>query len=47
MKKPTRWYSDKQEKQVAKATGGKQTPNSGSTPYVKADVLTEIGRAHV
>lgn len=41
MKKPTRWYSDKQEKQVAKATGGKQTPNSGSTPYVKGDVLTD------
>lgn len=41
MKKPTRWYSDRQEKAVAKAVGGKQTPNSGSTPFVKGDVLTD------
>lgn len=30
--KPTRWYSSKQEKDVAKAVGGRQTPNSGATP---------------
>lgn len=41
MKKPTRWYSDKQEKKVAKAVGGRQTPNSGSTPFIKGDVLTD------
>ena len=28
---PTRYYSSKQEKAVAKAIGGKQTPNSGAT----------------
>ena len=31
-KKPTRYFSDKQEKAVAKAIGGKQTANSGATP---------------
>ena len=40
-KKPTRHYSDKQEKSVAKAVGGKKTPNSGATMYVKGDVLTK------
>lgn len=40
-KKPTRYYSDKQEKSVAKAVGGRKTPNSGATPYVKGDVLTK------
>lgn len=29
--KPTRWYSNKQEKKVAKAVGGRQTANSGAT----------------
>lgn len=28
---PTRYFSSKQEKAVAKATGGRQTPNSGAT----------------
>ena len=28
---PTRHFSSKQEKAVAKAIGGKQTPNSGAT----------------
>ena len=41
MKRPTRFYSDKQEKKVARAIGGRQTPNSGSTPYIKGDVFTE------
>ncbi|MBO6272868.1 hypothetical protein J6O48_08850 [bacterium] len=40
MKKPTRWYSNKQEKQVAKAVKGKQTSNSGATAFQKGDVIT-------
>lgn len=39
--KPTRFYSNKQEKAVAKAINGQQTPNSGATPWIKSDVLTE------
>lgn len=39
--RPTRFYSDKQEKQVAKAVGGKQTANSGATAFVKGDVLLD------
>ena len=39
--RPTRWYSDRQEKAVAKAIGGKQTANSGATAFVKGDVTTE------
>ena len=39
--KPTRFYSNKQEKRVAKDLGGKQTVNSGATPWVKGDVLTD------
>ena len=39
--RPTRFYSAKQEKQVAKAFNGKQTPNSGATPWVKGDVLLD------
>lgn len=31
MNKPTRFYSNKQEKSVAKAVGGKQVSNSGAT----------------
>lgn len=38
--KPTRYYSSKQEKTVAKAIGGKTTPNSGATPWVKGDIQT-------
>jgi len=41
--KPTRWYSDKQEKKVAKAIGGRQTANSGATDFSKGDVVTEDG----
>lgn len=40
MNKPTRFYSNKQEKQVAKAVGGRQVPNSGATPFNKGDVKT-------
>ena len=39
--KPTRFYSKRQEKQVAKAVGGTQTPNSGATKFKKGDVATE------
>lgn len=38
--KPTRFYSDRQEKKVAKAVGGKQTANSGATLFQKGDVVT-------
>ena len=38
--KPTRYYSSKQEKQVAQAVGGRQTANSGATPFQKGDILT-------
>ena len=37
----TRYYSNKQEKQIAKAVGGKQTANSGATQWVKGDILTD------
>lgn len=39
-KKPTRFYSARQEKAVAKAVGGRKTANSGATPYDKGDVTT-------
>ena len=41
MKRPTRWYSSRQEKAVAKAIGGKQTANSGATDFSKGDVTTD------
>ena len=41
MNKPTRFYSDRQEKKVAKAVGGKQTANSGATAFQKGDVVTD------
>ena len=40
-KKPTRYFSDKQEKSIAKAIGAKQTKNSGATAYQKGDVLDD------
>ena len=42
MNKPTRFYSSRQEKKVAKAVGGKQTPNSGATSFIKSDILTDL-----
>ena len=39
--RPTRFYSNKQEKQVAKAVGGRKTANSGATPFVKGDVIAD------
>lgn len=41
MPRPTRFYSDQQEKRVAKAVRGKQTANSGATAFSKGDVNTE------
>jgi len=41
MNRPTRFYSNKQEKAVAKAVGGKQTSNSGATAFSKGDVTTQ------
>ena len=38
---PTRHYSKRQEKKVAKAVGGKRTANSGATPFEKGDVMTQ------
>lgn len=41
-KKPTRFYSDRQEKTVAKAIRGRQTSNSGATPYDKGDIRNPL-----
>ena len=38
---PTRHFSKLQEDTVAKAIGGKRTPNSGATPWSKSDVLSD------
>lgn len=41
-KTPTRERSSEQEKSIAKATGGKRTPNSGATDFGgKGDVVTD------
>ena len=40
MRKPTRWYSNKQEKAVAKVVDGKQVANSGASDFKKGDVTT-------
>ena len=37
--KPTRYYSNIQEKKVAKVVNGKQTANSGATMWQKGDVI--------
>ena len=39
--KPTRFYSNLQEKKVAKAVGGKKVANSGATAFNKGDVTTD------
>lgn len=41
MNKPTRYYSKKQEKQVAKTVGGKTVPNSGAIKFGAGDVQTD------
>lgn len=40
--RPTRFYSNRQEKSVAKAVKGRQTPNSGATSFIKSDILTDL-----
>lgn len=40
-KKPTRYFSSKQEARVAKEFNGSQTKNSGATMFQKADVLLD------
>lgn len=40
-KKPTRYYSNKQEDQVAKSLGGKTTKNSGATLFQKGDLTLD------
>ena len=40
-KKPTRYYSSKQEKAIAKKFDGKQTKNSGATLFDKGDVTLD------
>ena len=39
--RPTRFYSNKQEKHIAKVTNGKQVANSGATAFSKGDVRTD------
>lgn len=39
--KPTRFYSNRQEKAVAKTVGGRQVANSGATAFNKGDVVTD------
>lgn len=39
--KPTRFYSTRQEKAVAKAVGGRCSKNSGAGMFEKSDVSTE------
>ena len=39
MKNSTRAKSSQQEKRIAKAMGGKQVIGSGSTPFLKGDVV--------
>ena len=40
-KKPTRYYSKKQETSVAKVVNGKTIANSGATPWQKGDVISD------
>lgn len=42
MPRPTRFYSSRQEKKVAKAVSGKQTANSGATKFSKGDVRNDL-----
>ena len=41
MKNSTRAKSSQQEKRIAKALGGKQVIGSGSTPFLKGDVVVD------
>ena len=39
--KPTRFYSNLQEAKVSKRIGGRRTPNSGATAFIKGDIQTK------
>ena len=39
--RPTRFYSNRQEKSVAKVVSGRQVANSGATAFNKGDVVTD------
>ena len=41
-KKPTRYFSKKQEDAVAKAVGGHRNLNSGATPFQPGDVTSDL-----
>ncbi len=41
MNRPTRFYSNRQEKRVAKAVSGYKVVNSGATTFSKGDVTTD------
>ena len=41
MKRPTRYYSKKQENLIAKELGGNRQPNSGATMFNKGDVVLD------
>ena len=41
-KQSTRYFSHRQEQQVAKAVGGKTVPNSGAIKFVAGDVTTDL-----
>lgn len=41
MSKPTRYFSNRQEKNVSKNLGGKKVVNSGATPFRKGDVILD------
>lgn len=41
MRKPTRYYSDKQEKRTAKRLGASVQTSSGSSAFLKGDVVSE------
>jgi len=40
-KKCTRYYSERQEKYVAKKLNGRTQPNSGATPFLAGDVTLD------
>lgn len=42
MPRPTRFYSSRQEKRVAKAVNGKQVANSGAPVFVAGDVTNDL-----
>ncbi|MCK9470241.1 MAG: hypothetical protein M0Q88_00615 [Bacilli bacterium] len=40
-KKPTRYFSKKQEDTIAKQLGGRRVANSGATMFQKGDIITD------